>query len=555
MLLIIFGALFMLGISIFIHELGHLLCGKLVGVEARIFSIGYGKGIWKKRVGGTTYQITNIPFGGYVMFKGDRYGNKLRGKKGELLSTPPLKRMIPVLGGPLFNLFLGFFIFVILALLGDTPAGNKIFIDPSYSEFSPAYSSGLRSGDKIVSVNGVKTESFEDIFVNIGLSKGEAINIEYLRNSKTKKATITPEIDSRGGRPTIGVSPFGERTIVINFTYGEQFNYWLQEKIGSLSNKSNETPSKLTRTKNKYQNLSTRALAFLEDGDEILSVEGKKVATIGELQKILADHLDETVLVKVSRKKFPLLTPWAREEVTVSVPVLGSNLLEFKNVSDPKLKGISTLYNIYAHQPNIDILVSNLSIEGKKFKNFEEVLKFLKSLEKDKVKIEVSGLGFTADYKLTPIGLLGFKPSIKFVQEKSESSPGFFEAIKIASYKIYQNVSMSLKALQLLITGFMSPADNLSGPVGIIHFAGASIEYGFFTYLDFIARISIALMIMNLLPIPIADGGHLVLYFYEAIAGKPLPMNVIENIFKIGFFFLLLLAIFVTFNDVMRIFR
>ncbi|HNO23003.1 MAG TPA: site-2 protease family protein, partial [Leptospiraceae bacterium] len=84
MLLVIICVVLMLGICIFIHELGHLLCGMLVGVEARIFSIGYGKGVWKKRIGRTVYQITAIPIGGYVMFCGDQYFRKLHKKTGEL---------------------------------------------------------------------------------------------------------------------------------------------------------------------------------------------------------------------------------------------------------------------------------------------------------------------------------------------------------------------------------------------------------------------------------------------------------------------------------------
>ena len=106
----------------------------------------------------------------------------------------------------------------------------------------------------------------------------------------------------------------------------------------------------------------------------------------------------------------------------------------------------------------------------------------------------------------------------------------------------------------MLFQGLISVKDNLSGPVGIVHSAGMSLEYGWFMYLNFVANISIALMFMNLLPIPVADGGHLVLYLYEAIAGKPLPPRAIDTIFKVGFLFLLLLGVFVTFNDVSRFF-
>ncbi|MBE8388697.1 site-2 protease family protein, partial [Leptospira interrogans serovar Pomona] len=103
MLIMVLGAVFMLAISIFIRELGHLLCGMLVGVKARIFSMGYGRGIWKKKVGETTYQITAIPVGGYVLFKGDDYGGDGKGEAGGLILTPPLERMYTGLCGHFFN--------------------------------------------------------------------------------------------------------------------------------------------------------------------------------------------------------------------------------------------------------------------------------------------------------------------------------------------------------------------------------------------------------------------------------------------------------------------
>ena len=205
MLILILGAILMLGVCIFVHELGHLLCGLIVGVKARIFSIGYGRGIWKKRIGGVILQVTNIPIGGYVLFRGDEYGKNLRGKPGELLSTPPIKRMIPVLGGPLFNLIMGFLIFALLAYVGDEQPGNKIFIDKSIQDYSAAYEVGLRSGDKITSINGKPTESFEDIFTQVILSGGEKLEVEYKREEKVSKVAIIPNVYTSGGRPSIGI--------------------------------------------------------------------------------------------------------------------------------------------------------------------------------------------------------------------------------------------------------------------------------------------------------------------------------------------------------------
>ncbi|HMV79513.1 MAG TPA: site-2 protease family protein [Leptospiraceae bacterium] len=552
MLLVIICVVLMLGICIFIHELGHLLCGMLVGVEARIFSIGYGKGVWKKRIGRTVYQITAIPIGGYVMFRGDQYSRKLHKKPGELLSTPPLKRMIPVLGGPFFNLLLGLLIFIVLGFLGDVPPNNRVYIDPAYAPDSPAYIAGIRSGDKILSINGIKTDTFEDIFATVGLSKGEEMTLEVQTGENKKSVKFLPEI-TEDGIAYIGVSPYGKRRITVNFTYSEQFKHFL--KTTFAGKETEDAP------KSRMGTFQARAIAYLNDGDEILDVEGKEVSTVGELQALLGKYQGKTVSIRVLRKNYPLLTPYSKREETVKIPVLGADILELKNITDVKTPELNVKkYTIQSYDPKIDQKLQNLKINGTVYKKFDDLKNYLLEERGDEEEtafvpldtVEVGGREYKSSFRLKPIGLLGFRPGVRLDFEEPENPIGALDAVKLSFYKIYQNVSYSLQGIKMMVTGMISVKKNMSGPIGIAHVAGLSLEQGFMAFMDFFARISIALMIMNLLPIPVADGGHIVLYLYEAVTGKPLPPKAIETIFKLGFIFLLGLGLFVTFYDFMR---
>lgn len=551
----------MLGISIFVHELGHLLCGMLVGVKARVFSLGYGRGIWKKRINQTTYQITAIPIGGYVLFRGDDYNKKLKGRKGELLSTPPLKRMIPVLGGPLFNLILGFLLFFFIVLAGDVTPSNKIFIDRSIQDHSAAYRSGLRTGDVILSINGKKVENFEDIFLIVGLSAGEPLDIEYIRENEKKKVSVTPDIFSAGGRPTLGIEPSGRRNVEVSFTYGEQIRHYFktlfQSKIDSDVQLPESERSKKHRTQKMAESeLKSKAIEYLKDGDVILEIEGKPVSTVGELQRTLGEHQNKVVNIKVDRKSYPLLSPWAYQTINVQVPVRASDIIEFGTLEDKQFSELNIRgLNFLAHDPKVETKISNIKIDDKNFKNFAELKSYLLSKNVEQVVLHIGKLEYTTKFKVISIGLLGFRPAVKFDADKANKKYGVGEAFLVAWEKVYQNVSISLKGLSMLFTGLISPKDSLSGPIGIFQYAGMSLEYGWLTYIDFVAKISIALMIMNLLPIPVADGGHLMLYTYEAIAGKPLPQTVILTITKIGFIFLLLVGVLVSINDISRLFN
>tara|TARA_R110001592_G_scaffold1774_11_gene10520 strand:+ start:12884 stop:14245 length:1362 start_codon:yes stop_codon:yes gene_type:complete len=166
--------------------------------------------------------------------------------------------------------------------------------------------------------------------------------------------------------------------------------------------------------------------------------------------------------------------------------------------------------------------------------------------------IEVTPKGVEKNGKL--IGYLGVSPkSDSWPDEyKIEISYGLFSAVGESVNRTWNLVTLSFDMIGKLITGDIS-VKNLSGPIAIAQGAGDSAGYGFVYFLGFLALISINLGIINLLPLPVLDGGHLLYYLIELLTGKPVPENIQEAGFKFGALALLALMSIALFNDFSRV--
>jgi regulator of sigma E protease len=129
---------------------------------------------------------------------------------------------------------------------------------------------------------------------------------------------------------------------------------------------------------------------------------------------------------------------------------------------------------------------------------------------------------------------------------------GPYAALTKATSQTWDTAAMSLRMIGRMITGDVSWR-NLSGPVTIADYAGQSARLGIAPYLSFLALISISLGVLNLLPIPVLDGGHLLYYLAEIIGGGPLPERVAEMGRRIGLALLVMLMIFAFYNDINRL--
>jgi regulator of sigma E protease len=154
----------------------------------------------------------------------------------------------------------------------------------------------------------------------------------------------------------------------------------------------------------------------------------------------------------------------------------------------------------------------------------------------------------------TPVGYLG--ATVDFAQAKAaywvERQYGFFEALSMAWQRLEDVTQLTLKALGRMLTGSLS-LSNLSGPVSIASHAGESAQLGWMTFVGFLAFLSVSLGILNLLPIPMLDGGHLVYFTWEALTGRPVSEEWQYNAQKLGFALLMGLTGLALYNDLMRI--
>jgi regulator of sigma E protease len=189
----IFALVIVLGVLIFFHELGHFLVARLLGVGVETFSLGFGPKIFGKKIGITDYRISAIPLGGYVKMVGEQPDAELDPADIPLSFTHKhvFKRILIVAAGPFFNILLALIIFY-----GIFQISGLLILKPSIGEVNegtPAYRTGLKKGDMVVSIDGVNISSWEDMAKMITTSKGKTLSLSVLRGNSMRTADVTPE--------------------------------------------------------------------------------------------------------------------------------------------------------------------------------------------------------------------------------------------------------------------------------------------------------------------------------------------------------------------------
>ena len=500
MLSILAGVL-LLGICVFFHELGHFVIGKLAGVRPRVFSIGYGRGLFFRRRKGTIYQITAIPLGGYVQFYGDDPSNQNRKmRKGDFFSVGPWRRIALAFGGPMFSILLGFIVVFVLLQTGYRPMDNIVRVDPK-SAFAKA---GVKDGDRIVRVEDNATPSFDRIIYEFGFAKGETVQMTVERAGERSVFTV-PVMRSEPGTPGMftGARPLARLTMV---------------DAGPPA-------------------------SGLMPGDEIVSANGMTLYSIEDLIRVLNDKPGDTATLEIRRPDLK----GGFENKTLSVPLRKVPRVVLKNITDVQTN--KAVPEIVAEE-GAGKDFQNILINGESFSSFTEFRAALEKAGAD-AKLRIGPVEVKATVELTYRRQIGIRPAEKHLSALREMS--IYEKVALSFDETVFITKSTFVGLWRIIQGKLSFNKSVSGPVKMVAIAAKTVELGWQTYFLLMAQITIILGVMNLLPIPVLDGGHIVFYLIEALY-KPVSLKVQAGATRIGMAVMLAMGIYVIGLDIIDVF-
>ena len=203
-MLTILACIFVFGILVTVHEFGHFITAKLTGMKVEEFSIGFGPTIYQQQEGETLYSLRMLPLGGYNKIAGMDPDDPEDPERG-FNSKPVSSRMLVILAGSLMNILLPVVIFfgLFLAFGMDVPENKPVL--GQIIEGYPAEQSGLKEGDRILSINGKPVHEWLDIRKNIADSGMQPIPFEIQRDKEKLTITVTPGVNPETGKPFIGV--------------------------------------------------------------------------------------------------------------------------------------------------------------------------------------------------------------------------------------------------------------------------------------------------------------------------------------------------------------
>ncbi len=438
-----------IGVLVTVHEFGHFITARWLGIKVLRFSIGFGKPIyyWRRKGDDTEYVLSALPLGGYVKMLDEREGEVAEADLPRAFNRKSIpRRFAVVLAGPAFNFALAILAYWVVFMSGIPGLKPVVgYVTPA----SAAATAGVQSGDQITSVGGEETATWDDVQLELFR--------EVLRRPRFPLTVRTPAGQQR------------DLTLAIADPRA------LTEPNQMLIGLGLSVVPPLPPVVDEVAAGGTAATSGLKPGDRIVSVGGRPVASWQDMVLILRASPDKTLALVIERQG-------QRQDLALKVGDASDN----------------------------GTVVGRIGAAGPK-----PARDFYDSL--------------TVEQRYNPLAALG-----KGAARTADMS------------------WLTLVAGWNMLIGNVS-WHNLSGPIDIAQYAGYAAENGLTAFLDFLAFVSISLGVLNLLPVPVLDGGHLLYFVVEAVKGSPLSERMEALGQRFGLVLLVTLMVFVIYNDLLRV--
>ena len=514
------------GAAIFVHEFGHFWVALKRGLKVEEFAIGFGPIIWSKTHEGILYSIRAIPAGGFVKLPQMLTSEAIEGKPEgpadedsensegeppepveELPPVSPLSKILVAFAGPLMNVIFAILIAVFIWLVGIPKPINEPVVG-YVGEQSEEYAIGARPGDRIMNVNDEPIETWQDVVYAVLDSEGESVAVQVQRGEEQRQFDLPA-----------GTWSGGIRRIRLD-------NQDLLEVM------SFETPSLLGDV-------------GFKPGDVVLSVNGQKAYSQYQLLDLLMADAGQMKTVRVTRGDQEVELPFETPDVA-GVAVEQVVTEDEDGLSTPASKADVQAGDVIKSAAGVRVTSTRQLvdiIQAQDNKEFE-----LDLLRGDKgIQVSITpkdnrlGVALKQD-----IGLV-FKPEpIRYSKELAHPSP----AAQIGD--VLDKIAITFKALGRGKESGVGAKD-LSGPVGIFGMLAIQVNHDLRLALSFLVLLNINLAILNLLPVPVLDGGHILLSIIEWIRKEPVSVKIQEWATTAFAALLLCFFVYVTFADVKRV--
>jgi regulator of sigma E protease len=558
----IFVFIMFLGPLVFFHELGHYLFARFFGVRVEVFSIGFGPKIFRWVKNGTEYVISLIPLGGYVKMFGDSL------EKDEVLSEEEKKvafnyksksaRFWIVFGGPLANFILAFIIFFTLTFIGEKVPEFRI---GSIGPNSFLAINGFNQDDTLTHINSLEIFNFlentsdENVEIKSVTVKGKLGENRILTlNSKLKN--LMDEIGK--SIPNYRLPIFTD----------ERGNYLILTQIIGELDLSNSLEELLNNPKT-----SIIYIYKINSLDEILNIKKMKLDTNVEIKQRfkIFDLKNEAVypFTEVFNSKKNLLNS-GNEDLSFSrnKNISEENFLKVlhqNNLFPLDLRVESIIDNSPAAKANLKVGDVIIGLNGVPIYQFDKLREEIQKLSENKsIDLEIFRLTSKQIIKLNPelskqgdesVWRIGVMSAGKYLPPNFVHKDGmnFLKSFENGFIKTISAVKMTLIGFKKLLFQEVS-IKNIGGPLAIGKVASDSLNINLSSFFKLMALISVNLGVINLFPIPILDGGHIVFLFLELVNGGPLSKKKLEMAHKVGLSFLVVLIFTSLYNDLVRFF-